>query len=351
MMKLGVGIVEGFYGTPYSEADRAYCAKQLQAMGGKFYIYAPKGDPYLRKRWTESLPTEHAQMLRAFGKTLADHGLEFGVGLSPYELYRAFDVDAQTALTQKLEEIQSLGVTHLALLFDDMRGDLPNLAELQIEIIRFVQKFSGFKSLSFCPTYYSTDTILDRVFGERPVGYLETLSAAIDDSVDFFWTGEKICSTEYSSEHLAEVTRLMKRKPFIWDNYPVNDGQRMCKFLHLREASNRPARLNDEISGQAINPMNQAHLSWIPIRTLFQGYANEQLSWVEAAKAELGDKFARALEADLELFNDQGLEKITDEQKQVLHEKYSQFSHPAAREIIRWLKGEYEVTRELVLTQ
>jgi hyaluronoglucosaminidase len=351
MMKLGVGIVEGFYGTPWSEADRTYAAKQLQSLGGKFYLYAPKGDPYLRKRWTEKMPEENAEMLRRLGKTLNSHDLEFGVGLSPYELYRSFDLQAQKILETKLKEIKSLGVTHLSLLFDDMRGDLPNLASLQAEVIRFVQKFGAFKTLSFCPTYYSPDPVLDRVFGQRPEHYLEEVGAAIDSSVHFFWTGEKICSTEYPSAHLAEVTRLMGRKPFLWDNYPVNDGQRMCKFLHLREAMNRPSRLVDEISGHAMNPMNQAHLSWIPMRTLFQGYANEPLNWFEAACAELGEEFAKTLEGDLVLFNDQGLEKISEEEKKSLAQKYSQFHHPAAHEIVRWLKGEYEVTRELVLTQ
>ena len=39
------------------------------------------------------------------------------------------------------------------------------------------------------------------------------------------------------------------------------------------------------------------------------------------------------------------------EKTTALIRKYEIFSHPAALEIIRWLKGEYHVTRELVLTQ
>lgn len=351
MMKLGVGIVEGFFGKPWSETDRLHAAQRLQSLGGKFYIYAPKADPFLRKRWSEKMPTSDADALIRFGKTLATHQLEFGVGLSPYELYRSFDHTAKKMLETKLEEIHSLGATHLSLLFDDMRGDLPNLASLQTEIIHFVQAWGGFRSLSFCPTYYTFDPILDKVFGERPVNYLEDISAAIDSSVDFFWTGEKVCSSEYPSEHLAQVTRLLGRKPFLWDNYPVNDGQRMCKFLHLREAANRPARLNDELSGHAINPMNQAYLSWIPMRTLFQAYANEPLNWLAAAIAELGEPFAQALQVDLSLFQESGLDSFDDEKKKFLTEKYSKFAHPAANEILSWLKGEYNVTRELVLTQ
>ena len=351
MMDLGVGIVEGFYGTPWSDGDRVHAAQRLQSLGGKFYIYAPKGDPFLRKRWTEAMPRANADALQRFGKTLEAHSLEFGVGLSPYELYRSFDHQTKKTLETKLEEIQALGVKHLALLFDDMRGDLPDLAKLQIEIIRFVQAWGGFKTLSFCPTYYTVDPILDKVFGQRPEGYLEEIGQEIDPSVHFYWTGEKVCSTEYPSEHLAQVTKWLGRKPLLWDNYPVNDGQRMCKFLHLREMTGRPSRLNDELSGHAINPMNQAYLSWIPIRTLFQAYANEPLNWLQAATDELGPEFARVLQGDSRLFQESGLESFDEAQKKQLAEKYTQFDHPAAKEILKWLNGDYQVSRELVLTQ
>ena len=213
----------------------------------------------------DPIPSDHAEYLKRFGADLKSHGIEFAVGLSPYELYRAFDEAGKRSLEMKVREIAALGATHLALLFDDMRGDLPDLASLQIEIIRFVQDLRLFKTLSFCPTYYSYDSILDKVFGTRPAGYLEELGSGVDSSVHFFWTGEKVCSKEYSAAHLREVSLLMKRKPFLWDNYPVNDGNRMCNFLHLREFTGRPVEILDELSGHAINPMNEANLSWIPI--------------------------------------------------------------------------------------
>jgi hyaluronoglucosaminidase len=348
---LGVGIVEGFYGKPWTNADRSLAADRLAELGGRFYIYAPKGDPYLRKQWTEKLPEASVKALKKFGNELKVKNLEFGVGLSPYELYRSFDLAAKRALETKIREIESLGVTHLALLFDDMRGDLPNLAALQIEIIRFVQSLSAFPTLSFCPTYYTTDPILDKVFGQRPEGYLEKLATEVDPSVHFFWTGEKVCSKDYPAEHLAEVTKLLGRKPFLWDNYPVNDGEKMSKHLHLREMSGREPRLIHELSGHAINPMNEARLSWIPMRTLFQTHAGQVMNWMSAAVEELGPDFAKILSEDLVSFQDDGLAKFTDEQKTAFIKRYRDLNHPAAFEIIAWLSGDYQVTRELVLTQ
>ena len=349
--KAGIGIIEGFFGKPWTFEEREVAATRLQSLGGSFFTYAPKGDPFLRKRWREELPTENTRLLQAFGKSLHEKGLQFGIGLSPYELYRSFDKAAHLQLEKKLIELERLGADHLALLFDDMRGDIPNLAELQIEIISFIQKISLFKSLSFCPTYYSTDPILDKVFGQRPPAYLEQLGNEVDPEINFYWTGEKVCSTEYPDSHLKQVEQWISRKPLLWDNYPVNDGYRMCKFLHLRPFRGRGPTLRNQVSGHAINPMNQARLSLIPIQTLFQGYAGENVDWMKAAINELGQAFALQVEKNLSQFQDQGLDRLENEERSKLIKIYQDFQHPAALEITSWLKGETIVSRELVLTQ
>ncbi|MEZ5741799.1 MAG: hypothetical protein R3E68_21770 [Burkholderiaceae bacterium] len=41
----------------------------------------------------------------------------------------------------------------------------------------------------------------------------------------------------------------------LWDNYPVNDGQRMSQYLHLRAFTpDAPATLAPLLRGHAINP-------------------------------------------------------------------------------------------------
>ena len=50
------GVLEGFYGTPFSEAERVDLIRWLGAHGGRDYAYAPKGDPLLRDRWREPFP-------------------------------------------------------------------------------------------------------------------------------------------------------------------------------------------------------------------------------------------------------------------------------------------------------
>lgn len=328
----------------------------MASSGFSFYIYAPKGDPFLRKRWLEPLPTDFLTNLSRLAGKLHDAGLELGVGLSPYEIYRSFDAESKTALEEKIQHFISCGVDHLAILFDDMRGDLPRLAERQVEILHWIQERSKFSRLSMCPTYYSSDPVLDRIFGARPPEYLEELGTRLDSAIDLYWTGEQICSAAYSSEHLNDVAKVLRRKPLLWDNYPVNDGQRMCKFLHLRGFTGRPAALEGLLSAHAVNPMNQAFLSRIPALTLRDSYRlrggyDANRAFELAAVEVLGPRFAARLGQDLADFQDAGLDGMTAERKGEHRRAYSAFDHPAAREIVAWLDGRYEVSRELVLTQ
>ena len=64
---------------------------------------------------------------RAVGTSAPSSACGFGVGLSPYEIYLGFDErSAKSALARKLAWLDDIGVTDLAILFDDMRGDLPD---------------------------------------------------------------------------------------------------------------------------------------------------------------------------------------------------------------------------------
>jgi hypothetical protein len=94
----------------------------------------------------------------------------------------------------------------------------------------------------------------------------------LDPQIDIFWTGPKVCSRHYPEAHLAEVAALIRRPPFLWDNYPVNDSAAMAPFLHLGPFRDRPASLQRAIAGHAVNPMNQAWLSRIPLLSLADSY-------------------------------------------------------------------------------
>ena len=278
-------------------------------------------------------------------------GVRFGVGLSPYELYLDFDDAARAFLTRKLAGFDALGVKQLAILFDDMRGDTPDLAETQIRIVHWIAEHSGAERFAVCPTYYTDDPVLDRHFGDRPQGYLKTLGARLDPGIDVFWTGEEVCSLQYGRGHLTRVAETLGRKPLLWDNYPVNDGPTMSQRLHLRGFTGRPASNGDLLAGHAINPALQPVLSRIPALTLAESYTRGDEyeyapAFSRAAVEVLGARLAEQVGRHLPLFQDRGLDRLGDLVPQ-LREAYAAIDHAGAREIVAWLDGDFRFSIDM----
>jgi hypothetical protein len=343
-MSIELGIIEGFFGRPYDWAERADMVRSLAPAGYGFYLYAPKADAHLRRRWREPYSDEALQRLAEFAAVCRETGVRFGIGLSPYELFLDFDAASKAALGAKLDQLESLGLADLGVFFDDMQGDLPDLAARQVEIVDWIAARTSADRVIVCPSYYTDDPVLDRVFGKRPDRYLEDLGAGLDPAFQLMWTGEEVCAREFSPGHLARVADQMRRKPFLWDNYPVNDGPRMSRHLHLRAFTGRPASIGGHIAAHGINTASQAVLSRIPALTLAESYAQGEgyqylAAFRRAAEAVLGADLADAVERTLLLLEDTGLDGLGDERKARLHDRFSAFDHPAAREILDWLDG------------
>ncbi len=363
-MKTQVGVIEGFYGEPWSWEERERYAAFLAGNGFAFYIYAPKADPYMRKKWREPMPAELEARLAKLSARCRSEGIEFGVGFSPYEIYLSpFDAGAKALLQEKIDAFNRIGVDKFGLLMDDMKGDSPELARRQIEIVNWAASRSSARQLIFCPTYYSFDPVLEKLFGKRPEGYLETLGKELDPKVRLFWTGELVCSKSYGVEHLRAISGTLGRKPFLWDNYPVNDGPRMCKFLHLWAMTGRPAAMGEWLAAHSVNPMNQAALSMIPLLTLKSSYERGEAydpdkAFLEAAALVTCPEMARQLEKDLPDLMDKGLDQLSEGERARLKGVYRPYldsgtnrTADAAREITDWLDGRYVVTKDLFLTQ
>jgi hyaluronoglucosaminidase len=350
-----LGLIEGFFGRPWSWAERGEAVRFLAPHGYRFYLYAPKADPYLRRRWEEPHPEAELAELAAFRDLCRAEGVRFGIGLSPFELHLHPDRGWREKLAAKLASLASLKPDDLAILFDDMRGDVPDLAERQAAIVHFAAERSGADRILCCPSYYSDDRILDMAFGERPPFYLEQMGRLLDPAVGIFWTGPEVCAREFTPGHLSRVSEQLRRKPFLWDNYPVNDGPRMSQHLHLRGFAGRPASIAGHIAAHGINPASQPLLSRIPALTLAESYAKGETydygaAFERAAGAVLGEALAERVTRDLITLQDRGLDRLA-ERRATLRERYAGFDHPAAREIVLWLDGHWDLADELVQTQ
>ena len=350
-----LGLIEGFFGRPWSWGERAETIAFLAPHGYRFYLYAPKADAFLRRQWQALHPESEMEALARLAAHCRSLGVRFGIGLSPFELHLAPERGWQDALARKLAHLDAVKPDDLAILFDDMRGDLPDLAPRQAAIVDFAAGRSSASRVMVCPSYYSDDPVLDTAFGQRPGGYLHQLGRMLDPRIEIMWTGPEVCSREFSAGHLARVADEIGRKPFLWDNYPVNDGARMSQHLHLRAFTGRPAGIARHVSAHGINPASQAVLSRIPALTLADSYRQGEdydyaASFRRAAREVLGPVLAEQVSKHILLFQDRGLDRL-DGRKAALKDVYASFPHAAAQEIAAWLDGQWAVTDDLVQTQ
>ena len=65
------GVVEGFYGRPWSWRKRHHLLATLAADGMTAYLYAPKNDPLHRDRWREPYPAADLDRFAALAATIA----------------------------------------------------------------------------------------------------------------------------------------------------------------------------------------------------------------------------------------------------------------------------------------
>lgn len=338
-----LGVIEGYFGRPWRHEDRKSVLTQLRELGFSWFHYAPKADAFLRRRWREQHPPAALAELADLSAHCRSLGMRFGIGLSPYELYRDYAGTAKADFVAKLRGLDEIGIDDLDILFDDTRGDVPDLAAMEAEIVHTALATTRASRVLMCPTYYSDDRMLDIVFGERPTGYLDDLGRRLDPRVGVFWTGEEICAREFSAGHLVRVAESLRRKPTLWDNYPVNDGPQMSRFLHLRGFTGRPSEIGTRVAAHAINPALQPHLNLIPAATLVASYREGPAygymrAFREAARAFAGAELAAMLEEDLHALQDLGIDRLGDERLR-LRQRYLSVNHPMATEVVGWLDG------------
>jgi hypothetical protein len=149
------GVIEGFFGRPWDGWARVSAVPFLRQTGCHFYIYAPKANAFLRRRWAEPLPDEMLEHLSHVSSLCWKNGLDFGVGLTPFEIYLEYDTRARELLRAKVRQLNQTGAQILCILFDDMRGDVAELAQLQGRVIADICEDSDARRFIVAPTYYS----------------------------------------------------------------------------------------------------------------------------------------------------------------------------------------------------
>lgn len=335
-----LGLIEGFYGRTYTESEHNFLFKFLKEHNYRFFIYAPKEDVQLRDQWEQPISPVYAARLKSLSQRCHAQDLDFGLALSPLNLTAHFEEQKDILLTRLNELCDIAHPEIVSILFDDMDKTSEDVGSVQNHIIKLVEQHLPHyvKHFIVCPSYYTDDPILDRLFGQRPQNYFTELTADLSERVEIFWTGPKVLSEDITAEHAAYVTKFLGRKPFIWDNYPVNDGQAIHNFLFLNKFKGR-RHLSDKITGHAINPMVQCYLSCLPSLSLPLLYQDKSDQEIDQAMQDFAVQlFGKAaaelmLPENLEILTTVGTAKMSDEQQQHLLNICEKDQTPALEEL------------------
>ena len=256
------GVVEGFYGRPWSHGERRAMMRYLARAGLGLYIYAPKDDPLHRDNWRELYDeaqlAEFADLLH-LGRRI---GVTFSYGISPG---KSLDVDNPAdlqALVDKLAPLVARGVRHITLLFDDIEGDIDrpvdgDLGAEHAATANFLHDqlaaLAGEPvTLWFVPTVYSTSR-QDQWAGGPD--YLAEMADLADDIV-LMWTGTGTSSATLAAADVADVTALTGRAPAIWENQHATDGgDGFWGRVYAAPFNGRDPDLVGAVTGIVANPM------------------------------------------------------------------------------------------------
>ncbi|MGL5690560.1 MAG: beta-N-acetylglucosaminidase domain-containing protein, partial [Bacteroidales bacterium] len=252
------GIVEGFYGPPWSHEVRL----SLIDFYGKFkmnsYLYGPKDDHYHSSpNWRLPYPENEAKNIKELVEACNRNRVDFIWAIHPGKDIKWNEEDYQNLL-KKFDLMYDLGVRSFAIFFDDIEGEGTNPVK-QTELLNrlnkdFVEAKGNISSLVMCPTDYSK-------LWANPTekGSLVTFGNTLDKSIDMFWTGDVVCS-DLTKETMDWFNSRVKRPGYFWWNYPVTDYVRhiiMQGPVYGLDTSLTP----DDIVGLASNPMEHGEAS------------------------------------------------------------------------------------------
>ena len=276
------GVVEGFYGTPWSFENRM---RQLAFYGENklnTYIYGPKDDPYHSSpNWRKPYPTEEKNQLKKLIDQAKINHVDFVWAIHPGKDIKWNEED-RNALIKKFELMYEMGVRSFAVFFDDISGEGTNPKQ-QASLLNYIQKQfidvkKDVKPLIMCPTEYN------KSWSNPKGGYLTTLGTELDPNIRIMWTGNRVIA-DIDMPTLEWINQKIRREAFIWWNFPVSDYVR--NHLLLGPAYGNELNIANDLSGFVSNPMERAEASKIAIFSVadytwnMKSY-NDTKAWLKA---------------------------------------------------------------------
>ncbi|MFJ1673507.1 beta-N-acetylglucosaminidase domain-containing protein [Streptomyces sp. NPDC088251] len=303
------GTAEGFYGQPWTRAERL---AQIGFMGRtkqNRYLYAAGDDPYRQARWRDPYPAGRRDDFRALAERARAEHVTLGWAVAPGQAMCMSSQNDVKALTRKLDAMWALGVRVFQLQFQDVSysewhcdsdadtfGSGPEAAaraqaRVAGEVARHLaERHPGAEPLSVMPTEFYQDGATE---------YRTALAGELDDRVQIAWTGVGVVPRTITGGELAGARAAFRHPLVTMDNYPVNDYAQDRIFLG--PYTGRDPAVATGSAALLANAMEQPSASRIPLFTAAdfawnpEGYRPQE-SW-QAAIDDLAGGDARTGEA------------------------------------------------------
>lgn len=257
------GVIEGFYGNPWSDADRK---SQFDFYGKNklnIYVYGPKDDPYHREKWRENYPDDKAAVIRSLAEAAKKNHVSFVWAIHTGGSINNSESDFK-AVVNKLEHVYSLGVRNFSIFFDDFGGADADLQVAECNYVwkNFIMKHDDLNKLSMCPTKYNAAY----AGWSKNDAYLRGLGNGLHKGIEVMWTGDGVADMINQSDLDFFKTATNGLAPFIWLNYPVNDycigHMLMGKFYGNDQGDNA---FGSKMTAFTSNPMEYAEASKVAL--------------------------------------------------------------------------------------
>ena len=261
------GFIEGYYGLPWSNADRM----SLMEFGGQFkmtsYIFAPKDDPYHSSQWRTPYPEDKLAEIAEMAEVGNANKCRFVWTIHPF-MYggmteATYDADIE-AIKAKFEQLYQAGVRQFGVLADDA-GNLPRtvIVRAMNDLQKWVDSKKDVYNLVFCPGGYNDSW-------QKDYSELNQYDDGFPEDIQIFWTGQAVCQpveqltlNNFRRKNLPQGAED-RRSPLFWLNWPVNDIN-MNRLL-MGEGTLLHNDVNvEDLSGVVTNPMQDAEPSKVAI--------------------------------------------------------------------------------------
>lgn len=287
------GLVEGYYGYPYSLSVKKSLMRFMMRLKMNTYMYGAKSDLYHSAKWEEPYPKtltktdiEYGRMSQDMVKDLSKTSQATKVNFI-WAIHPGNDFVGQpnvvTRIMKKFSSMYDLGVRQFAIFVDDVGVPTSEAdCKTNAEHLTAVQKAIDAKwnkagsapearvrPLHFVPQVYTLSWV-----GEADRKRFFKALSAVPSDITIYTTGWDVWTVP-NSKDLATMHTELGRPVAWWWNYPCNDNadeqiytsDMYTNFMEMRAVDNN-ARLQKELKnglGVVSNPMQQGMVSRIAL--------------------------------------------------------------------------------------